>query len=111
MQLCRQVQQELHFILGDCADDIVRDLMVEDVQPAPDASRLAVVVNTELSPRVVLKQLYRMYGYIRTEIASAINRKRVPELIFQCVDRSKDLANGSLANDSLTTGDTGGEVS
>jgi ribosome-binding factor A len=32
----------------------------------------------------ILPELQRANGYIRSEIAGSINRKRVPELSFRC---------------------------
>ncbi len=43
-QLCRQVFQALSMALGDCGDDVLRGLLVHDVDPAPNAGRLLVRV-------------------------------------------------------------------
>jgi hypothetical protein len=43
LQLCRQVAETLQLVLGDCGDDVLRDLHVVRVVPAPDASQLLVV--------------------------------------------------------------------
>jgi ribosome-binding factor A len=73
---------------GECGDDRLRDLLVESVQPAPDSTRLLVAVypgpafaagDTES----VLRALYGATGMLRAQIARAIHRKRVPELLFQ----------------------------
>ncbi len=85
LQLCRQVQRELTFVLGDSPDDVLRGLLVESVDPAPTASRLLVSVSSQEPTQVVLVALQRASGLLRSEIAGAIHRKRVPELLFRCV--------------------------
>ena len=62
LQLCRQVADTLHSVLGDCGDDCLRDLHVVRVVPAPDASQLLVIVGsppgeTPAEPRAVLERL------------------------------------------------------
>ncbi len=56
------------------------------VTPHPDASRLRVVVTGQnevvAEPDVALTRLRRASGWLRTEVAEAIHRKRVPELVF-----------------------------
>ena len=46
LQLCRQVADTLQLALGDCGDDVLRDLHVVRVVPAPDASQLLVIVGS-----------------------------------------------------------------
>ena len=64
------------------------DLFVEEVTPAPDASRLRVAVGvyrdlpmTQALERV--EQLARHAAQFRWELGRAISRKRVPELFFE----------------------------
>jgi ribosome-binding factor A len=88
LQLCRQVERTLSYVLSDCGDDVLADLFVESVEPAPDASRLMVTVmaaDQSREPVEVLTHLQRAAGYVRSEIASSIHRKRVPELAYRCV--------------------------
>lgn len=87
-QLCRQVERTLSIVLaGECDDDLLRDVLVASVEPAPDASRLLVTV-VPTDPRVdadaVLERLRVHKGRLRVALASAVHRKRVPELMF-CV--------------------------
>ena len=86
LQLCRQVERALGGALADCHDDVLRDLLVESVEPAPNAARLLVTVrslDSQATLPEVLARLEAGYGHLRSEVAVAINRKRVPELAFQ----------------------------
>lgn len=88
-QLCRQVTETLELVLsGDCRDEILQSLHVVSVAPAPDSSRLLVVVASDLpaeqfDPADILTRLGRQTARLRTEVAAAIARKRVPMLVFQ----------------------------
>ena len=100
LQLCAQVARTLANVLsGECGDDRLRDLLVESVQPAPDSTRLLVTVYpgpafaaSDTEP--VLRALYGATGMLRGQIARAIHRKRVPELVFQVLG---DAPEGTLA--------------
>jgi ribosome-binding factor A len=91
LQLCGQVARTLNLVLGgECADDLLRSVLVESVQPAPDSSRLLVTLCPAPSaettdPATVLEHLHRAAGRLRAEVASAIHRKRAPELMFRVV--------------------------
>lgn len=86
-QLCKQVGTPINAALqGKAASAILRDLMVIDVEPAPDASRLRVVVDGPALQRVgiaaALDELRTARGFLRLAVGEAISRKRVPELVF-----------------------------
>ena len=88
-QLCAQVADTLgQLIGGDTADEILQSLRLIEVSPAPDASQMLVLVGPaagapELAAREVLAALNGASGWLRTEIAAAITRKRAPRLIFR----------------------------
>ena len=85
LQLCRQVARALSTSLSDGRDDLLSDVYVDAVQPAPDASRLLVVVRTfgsALDASAVLQRLSAHKGRLRSVVADAITRKRAPELAF-----------------------------
>lgn len=87
-QLCGQVGDALNYAFAAVAnDDVLRDLCVVAVQPAPDESRLLVTVGPLLAGscdvQQVMDHLQRAGGRLRSEVASAIHRKRVPQLIFR----------------------------
>ena len=85
-QLCKQVEHVAALALAEI-DGLVGAAVVE-VVPAPDATRLRVVV--ALSPGSDARQhadacgaLARGMGALRSEVARAIHRKRVPEVTFE----------------------------
>lgn len=84
-QFCRQVQRALNLALADHhSDDGMDDLFVEDVSPAPDCGHLLVhvVVPSDRPIAEVLSALRREVPRLRSEVATAITRKRAPELSF-----------------------------
>jgi ribosome-binding factor A len=92
LQLCRQVQRALGYALGSMDDDVLASLYVESVQPAPNDKHLLVTVSPldrEIEPNDVLVRIHRVLGRLRSEVASDIHRKRVPELSFRCLPPPK----------------------
>lgn len=89
MQLCSQVQRTVEqVILGDLDDEVLRNLCVLAVEPAPDESRLLVTVgpfasNVEINPIQVMEHLGLASAHIRSEVAAAITRRKVPTLVYQ----------------------------
>jgi ribosome-binding factor A len=89
-QLCRQVFWALSLALGECGDDVLRDLVLHDVLPAPDASRLLARVGfssagAQRSAAEVYERLAQASGFLRRQVAAAITRKRAPELSFALI--------------------------
>lgn len=87
LQLCRQVQRALMFALSETEDRALHELYVEKVEPAPNDRRMMVTVSMmgdAHDPVDVLTSLQFATPFLRNEVASAIHRKRVPELIFRC---------------------------
>ena len=89
-KLCSQVFRTLSCAFGELQDDVLRDLVVYSVTPAPDASRLLVCVyfpnpSPGMDAGEIVGRLERARGFLRSEVAGAINRKRTPELQFQLV--------------------------
>jgi ribosome-binding factor A len=85
LALCRQVQRALALALaGECGDDVLREAYVIAVEPAPNASRLAVrlAVSSDVSIVDFLSRIERVTPRLRALVAQAITRKRVPELVF-----------------------------
>jgi ribosome-binding factor A len=84
-QFCRQVQRALNFALAGCTvGDGIDSIFVEEVSPAPDCGRLLVHVTIPggLPIADVMIALGRETPRLRSEVASAITRKRSPELCF-----------------------------
>jgi ribosome-binding factor A len=88
LQLCGQVARTLASVLaGESGDDVLRDLLVESVVPAPNASRLLVTVSRTvdeppLEIGMILRRLDQARGWLRSEIASVVNRRKIPDLTF-----------------------------
>lgn len=94
MQLCRQVQRTLSLVLsGEFDDDILLSLHVVSVVPAPDASQLMVTVqclssDPPIEPTQIIQRLHAVTGKLRSEVASAISRRKTPGLLFQVMASS-----------------------
>jgi ribosome-binding factor A len=90
-QLCRQVAETLDQILsGEANDDILRALRVAAVMPAPDTSRLLVTLHIDCDPAdfnrpFVEERLAACKGRLRSEVASAITRRKAPTLVFEII--------------------------
>jgi ribosome-binding factor A len=85
-RLCRQVSEALQAGLsGECADDVLQQVWVCSVDPAVEASRLVVTVSVpeSVNPVDALARLEGARGLLRTIVATAIHRKKVPELSFR----------------------------
>lgn len=94
-QLCKQIARALSMTLaGNCGDALLGEVEVVDVVPAPDSNHLAVLVRLDPNalatpPEIVLKRLNLAMGFLRTQVAAAITRKRVPELAFRCLNQEE----------------------
>jgi ribosome-binding factor A len=88
-RLCAQVHDLLILALADRRDAILQSLLVTSVEPAPDATRLAVRVQppSDADFGDVRRRLALAAGVLRTEVAQAIRRRRAPELVFLVVPR------------------------
>ena len=85
-RLCSQVRESLTFALaGSCRDDVLQSLYVADVEPAPDAARLAVtlVVSDPALAETARARLALVAALLRSEVAASIHRRRAPELVFR----------------------------
>src|SRR5262245_17009934 len=87
LQLCRQVEQTLHLVLAGCADLHLNDLLVFNVTPFPDSTRLLVTLQSATGivddPARVLDRLRQAAGMLRNEVAIAIHRRKTPELVYR----------------------------
>lgn len=87
-QLCSQVHDSLRLILGEAADERLHSLEVREVLPAPNDSQLLVLLVpldplTTAEREAVAAALQGAAGWLRSEIAAAITRKRAPGLVLQ----------------------------
>ena len=89
--LCGEAERTLSAVLaGECGDEVLRNLVVASVKPAPTSARLLVTVYpavpmTGVDAAAVLARLERARGLLRTVVASALNRRRAPDLMFRVV--------------------------
>jgi ribosome-binding factor A len=91
LQLCAQVARTLMGAFADCGDDVIRDLCIESVTPAPNASRLLVTVRplVPLKTAVVLERLEHARAKLRMEAIAAIHRRRAPDLLFRVLEAGR----------------------
>jgi ribosome-binding factor A len=83
-QLCREVREALSLALAELDDDTLTSAWVADVHADGDPSHLRVIVVTPLADvDAVHDALQRACGRLRSEVAGAISRKRVPLLAFE----------------------------
>jgi ribosome-binding factor A len=86
------------FVLGESEDEALHELMVVSVVPAPDAGRLLVSVipvDGKIDLPHTLARLQAARGWLRSEIAASIHRRKAPDLLFHVQDASES------AGDSL----------
>jgi ribosome-binding factor A len=87
LQLCRQVEQTLHLALADCGDPLLNDLLIVDVIPFPDSTRLLIAVRSATGiatePVLILEHLRQAAGLLRHEVAAGIHRRKTPDLVFR----------------------------
>ena len=76
--------------MGDILDEVLQDLTVEKVEPAPDESRLLVIftvrgVAAGMDKADVMLRLEGVRPLLMNEVAQAIRRRKVPELAFEMI--------------------------
>ena len=93
LRLCSQARDALTYALADCRDASRQSLRVDDVQPAPDATRLAVtlVAASEEEAAAARERLAHAVGMLRSEVAAAVRRRRAPELVFRVLCEAEDV--------------------
>ena len=72
--------------------EVLRDLTVQSVMPAPNSSRMLVTFFYHGSETVadVLTALHGNYARLRAGIAASIHRRKTPELTFDFLRPSLD---------------------
>ncbi len=90
LQLCRQVFDALTYAFAELDDPIVDDLALASVMPAPNGSRVQVILvamRDDIDCDVALSVVREHAEDLREEVAAEITRRRVPELVFRVVRR------------------------
>jgi ribosome-binding factor A len=87
IMFCRQVQRSLAMALaGEVGDEMLQQLTVESVKPAPTCNHLLVSLGVPNGLHVpmseLLERIERITPIFRRAIAADCSRKRVPELSF-----------------------------
>ena len=86
-QLCAQIRQALELaLLGVVHDEALTDVEVFAVTPLPDPGRLRVTFAAHGDhPDIpdLTARLEAARGILTAEVAQAISRKRVPDLVFE----------------------------
>ena len=86
-QLCAQIRHALELaLLGVVHDEALMDLEVADVTPMPDPGRVRVrfLVRGERPDLEALQaRMEAARGVLTAEVAQAITRKKVPDLVFE----------------------------
>jgi ribosome-binding factor A len=87
-QLCQQVKDALHSAFAACGDPMLQAAGVLRVEPAPNTGRLSVIVSApaDVGCEAVAEALARAAGHLRSEVATAINRRYAPELTFEVIE-------------------------
>ena len=88
-RLCGQVADVLSLVLAAEPDEVLNGIDIASVEPAPDSKQLLVTVrplfndNGIADPGPILDALARASPRLRSEVASAITRRRAPMLIYR----------------------------
>ncbi|MCO6437450.1 MAG: hypothetical protein J5J06_10215 [Phycisphaerae bacterium] len=84
-QLCKQVASVLRLVLPSL--DVLTDVAVVSVVPAPNAGRLRVIVAAPdtADRQHIAMRIEHCSGYLRWEVGQAVARRRVPELVFSII--------------------------
>lgn len=86
-QLCRQVHEELELAFGDLDDPLLDGLAIfaVDVDAGGATLRVGVIVPDDRDPATVRARLDAAKGQLRSGVASAIHRKRTPQIWFALI--------------------------
>ncbi|MCB9695093.1 MAG: ribosome-binding factor A [Alphaproteobacteria bacterium] len=84
-QLCGTVARTVGLALGASGHTLLNSCWVDSVTPAPDASCLRVRVQTleGLDVRAFQRALAEATPWLRSEVATALQKKRTPRLIVE----------------------------
>jgi len=86
-QLCAQVKRCLDLTLPEVLHERgIPTCEVRSVTPAPDATRLCVVAAVDLPHVAGTREILpSLKGWLRSEVARDVHRKRAPDLAFEVI--------------------------
>lgn len=90
-QLASQIEECLRELVErESRDESLQELSVLGVHVLPGASHVAVALGVPRGGELasIRAKLERARGWLRTEIAGAIHRRRTPELVFELIEQS-----------------------
>lgn len=89
LQLCGQVAETLALVLADSGDAVLQNLLVESVRPWPTSARVLVTVTPAIregfEDETVAAHVEAARSRLRGEVAAAVHRRKVPDLLFRIV--------------------------
>jgi len=83
LQLCAQVKDILNLTMGGLSYEVLQEIYVANVIPAPDSTQLLVIMNTIGDHDIAQAHVEKASGLLRLEVGRGINRKRVPQMRFE----------------------------
>jgi ribosome-binding factor A len=87
LQLCGQICETLSLVFGDSGDAVLQNLLVQSVVPWPTSARVLVTVVPAVvdgfDEQEVARHLDVARLRLRSEVAAAVHRRKVPELTFR----------------------------
>src|SRR5262245_22868304 len=92
LQVCRQVFDALSYALAELDDELVDDLVLASVVPAPSSARVQVTLvpgRDGIDAAEALEHVYAASAELREEVAAEVSRRRVPELVFRIGHRDE----------------------
>ena len=92
-QLCAQIRRALELTLNTGVGALPDHVDLVEVAPDPDVSRVRVTFSVGercVMPIATLRaHLVNQRPALRASVAASIHRKRVPQLVFECIPRKE----------------------
>jgi ribosome-binding factor A len=80
-------------VLAEQEDEWLQALHVHAVEPGPDASQLLITLapgpglDPAITPLALLERVHAAATELRMEVAAAITRRRVPNLLYRILEQ------------------------
>jgi ribosome-binding factor A len=93
LQLCEQVAETLSFVFADSGDETLQNLLVQSVVPWPTSVRMLVTVMPPTAGAIAEGEIAACLANarlrLRSEVATAIHRRKAPDLLFRIAGPSQ----------------------